>query len=131
MPDLSKNLTSVRLVAHHRDLQFGHVFQLLSGFDAFFQAVDFLLEQVQCPSFASVPSEGGRAGRMNGIDPFLQFNLAGSLQDSNGLSILYNIHITQYYSILTHWGKNPKIYPKIHTLKISFFTKFTFSKFYF
>ena len=28
----------------------------------------------------------------------------------------------------THWGKNPKIHPKIHNLKISFLAKFTISK---
>lgn len=52
-------------------------------FDALLQTVNFLLEQMERSGLAPVPGKGRCACRMNGIDPFLQFNLARSLHNHN------------------------------------------------
>ena len=48
-------------------------------FDGAFQAEDLLLEQVQRAGLAAVAGEGGGAGRVDAVDPRVQFRLARSL----------------------------------------------------
>jgi hypothetical protein len=49
-------------------------------FDGTFQAEYFFLEQVQRPRLAAVAGESGGTGRVDAVDPSIQFRLTRSLQ---------------------------------------------------
>lgn len=71
-------------VAHHGQLQLGHLLHLAVDVDLLNEAFGLVLQQPNCVLLAVLLREKGRACRVDGSDPVFQICLAGGLNTQAG-----------------------------------------------
>lgn len=84
-------------VAHHGQLQLGHLLHLAVDVDLLNEAFGLVLQQPNCVLLAVLLREKGRACRVDGSDPVFQICLAGGLNTQAGKKKKKNNYLELFY----------------------------------